>query len=279
MLHCRGQARPSERHFMSMDRQLPWIAAVVTATFGVAILGLILLARNREVERLRTSLSELQAEAGQLEQALARALEERASLETRLQELEQVRQTEAQERDRLLEEMQSALQSRDVTISELQGRLTVDILDRVLFDLGEAVLREEGRSILRKVADVLTAHPGRRVMIIGHTDNVPIRPAARTRFPSNWELSTARATAAVRFLVDECGLDPRRLAAMGFGEYRPVADNATAEGRARNRRIEIVILPPATDSWFAPPATLYAPEPQGPTIQTNQPAAPAFAQP
>jgi len=72
---------------------------------------------------------------------------------------------------------------------------------------------------------------------------VPIRPEARNRFASNWELSTARALAAVHFLTEKAGVHPRRVGAVGYGEYRPLADNATAEGRARNRRIAITILP------------------------------------
>ena len=78
--------------------------------------------------------------------------------------------------------------------------------------------------------------------MIGHTDNVPIRASARGRFPSNWELSTARATAAVRFLGEKAGVDPRRLGAVGYGEFHPIADNATPDGRAKNRRIALVVL-------------------------------------
>jgi len=79
--------------------------------------------------------------------------------------------------------------------------------------------------------------------VIGHTDNGPITLSARNRFASNWELSTARALAAVHFLTERAGMDARRVGAVGYGEFRPVADNATAEGRAKNRRIAIVILP------------------------------------
>jgi chemotaxis protein MotB len=103
-------------------------------------------------------------------------------------------------------------------------------------------LKPAGAAVLRKVAAVLAQHPSLKIHVIGHTDNVPIRAAARSRFPSNWELSTARATAAVRFLTENAGVDPRRLGALGYGEFRPVADNATPEGRARNRRIAITIL-------------------------------------
>jgi len=138
--------------------------------------------------------------------------------------------------------MRAALESRDVTISQLQGKLTVNILDRVLFDSGEAELKPDGSVVLRKVADILAQHSNLKVHVIGHTDNIPIRASARSKFASNWELSTARAIAAVRFLTESAGVDPRRLGALGYGEFRPVADNSTAEGRARNRRIAITIL-------------------------------------
>jgi chemotaxis protein MotB len=92
------------------------------------------------------------------------------------------------------------------------------------------------------VAEILDQHTNLQIHVVGHTDNVPIRPGARARFPSNWELSTARATAAVRFLVEKAGVDPRRLGAIGYGEFRPVAENATTEGRAKNRRIAITIV-------------------------------------
>jgi chemotaxis protein MotB len=104
-------------------------------------------------------------------------------------------------------------------------------------------LKPDGEAVLAKVAAFLAQHPELKIHVIGHTDNVPIRGAARSRFPTNWELSTARALAAVRFLTERAGLDPHRVGAVGYGEYRPVADNSTPEGRARNRRIAITILP------------------------------------
>ena len=139
--------------------------------------------------------------------------------------------------------MRADLESKDVTISNLQGKLTVNILDRVMFDSGEAVLKPAGESVMRKIAAILGEHPQLKIHVIGHTDNVPIRPEARNRFASNWELSTARALAAVHFLTEKAGVNLRRVGAIGYGEYRPIADNATAEGRARNRRIAITILP------------------------------------
>jgi chemotaxis protein MotB len=159
----------------------------------------------------------------------------------------------------LEDEMRSDLESKDVTISKLQGKLTVNIIDRVMFDSGEAIMKPDGESVLRKIAAILTEHPELKIQVIGHTDNVPIR----NRFASNWELSVARALAAVHFLTEKAGLDPRRVGAAGYGEYRPIADNSTAEGRARNRRIAITILP---DELAAADAV--------PVAQTNAPTVP-----
>jgi len=143
----------------------------------------------------------------------------------------------------LEDEMRSQLESKDVTISKLQGRLTVNIVDRVMFDSGEAVLKPDGEVVMRKIAQILQEHPQLSIHVVGHTDNIPIRQTAQSRFASNWELSAARALAAVHFLTERAGVDPRRVGAVGYGEFRPVADNATAEGRAKNRRIAITILP------------------------------------
>jgi chemotaxis protein MotB len=108
-----------------------------------------------------------------------------------------------------------------------------------MFDSGEAVLKSDGESVLRKIAALLAEHPDLKIHVVGHTDNVPVR----NRFASNWELSTARALAAVHFLTEKAGVAPARVGAVGYGEYRPITDNATPEGRAKNRRIAITILP------------------------------------
>lgn len=122
---------------------------------------------------------------------------------------------------------------------ELESRgVVVRFSDRLFFDLGRAELREESQAVLADVAKVLRDLPN-HIRIEGHTDNLPIRNA---RYPSNWELSTARATTVIRYLIEELGFAPGRLSAAGYGEYRPVADNSTAEGRARNRRVDIVVL-------------------------------------
>jgi chemotaxis protein MotB len=205
-------------------------------------LGFSYYAKHHELEQLNTELAQVRATLAQSQGEANELNRKLTANQEQIGNLEQEKETALQSQKSLESEMRAALESKDVTISQLQGKLTVNILDRILFDSGEADLKPDGAEVLRKVAAILAAHPTLRIHVIGHTDDVPIRAAARKRFPSNWELSTARATSAVRFLTEQAGVDPRRLGAVGYGEFRPVASNSTAEGRARNRRIAITIL-------------------------------------
>ena len=128
--------------------------------------------------------------------------------------------------------------SKGVSMAINQRGLVISLANTSFFDLGEATLRPEAYKTLRTIAGTL-AFEKRAIMVEGHTDNVPITTA---RFPSNWELSTLRATTVVRTLITDFKLPPKRLSAAGYGEYYPVASNATPEGRAKNRRVDIVIL-------------------------------------
>jgi len=125
---------------------------------------------------------------------------------------------------------------------QMQGKgLVITFVSEVLFNSGKADLRRESYLKLDKVADVLqTTVADLNVGIEGHTDNVPIK---RSGWKSNWELSTARALSVLHYLESEKGLSPKRLSATGYGEFHPVASNATAKDRQKNRRVEIVILP------------------------------------
>jgi flagellar motor protein MotB len=224
--------------------QRTWIiASAISAVLVIGILSFSTWDQARQLKSLREQLEQASQTANKNEQ-LTRDL--RTELESKTGELEHL----AQERDEatksqksLEQEMRGALESKDITISQLQGKLTVNILDRILFDSGEATLKPEGEKVLQKIADILTQRTNLQIQVVGHTDNIPIRPSARHRFPSNWELSTARATAAVRLLAERSNVDARRLSAAGCGEFRPLADNGTAEGRAKNRRIVITVIP------------------------------------
>ena len=225
-----------------MPKEAWIIASVLTVLLMLGLLGFASWEKKREVEKLRAQMEEALAAAQKSQAEVADLKEKVEEAKIRFTELEKEKAATVQTHQSLEDEMRAALESKDVTISQLQGKLTVNILDRILFDSGEADLKTSGESVLRKVAGILAAHPNLKIHVIGHTDNVPIRANARSRFPSNWELSTGRATSAVRFLTEKAGVDPRRLGAVGYGEFRPVADNSTVEGRAKNRRIAITIL-------------------------------------
>jgi chemotaxis protein MotB len=137
-------------------------------------------------------------------------------------------------------DLQTEVKADQVQIQQLQNQLKLTIVNEILFPEGGWELNKAGEQTLDKVAPTLKTLTNERIEVDGYTDNVPIGPELKSRFPSNWELSTARATDVVRYLVSK-GVDPKRLSATGFGDTQPVASNDTAQGRAKNRRIEIVL--------------------------------------
>ncbi len=185
-----------------------------------------------------SAMSEMRMEIDRLtasNQDLARQLEaELLAREARLAEIQGTY-------DELVGKLEDEIRRGEVKISELNGKLTVNVVDNILFDSGRAVIKPAGIKLLQQIGDVLKSTIDKNVQVEGHTDNVPIRGALANVYPSNWELSTARATTVLHFLQDKIGIRGERLSAVGYGEYQPVASNATAEGRAQNRRIQIVL--------------------------------------
>jgi len=151
-------------------------------------------------------------------------------------ELEELRGTKAILEERLLQE----IEDKQVKLEVAEKGLVITFVAEVLFGSGKAKLRNESFPILDKVVAILNEEvPDNNIGIEGHTDNVPIK---YSRWRSNWELSAQRALSVLYYLESK-GINPERLSAIGYGEYRPVASNETAEGRQTNRRVEIVILP------------------------------------
>lgn len=181
-------------------------------------------ARIADLESVRDSL---QRTSSQLHQQVAQKESELATL----------RSTQ----DELLEGLKQEIADRQIQVERIRDQIRVDMVDEILFDSGEATLKPGGVEVLKKVGTVLAKVKDRPITVQGHTDNVPIRGALARRFPTNWELSSARATNVARFLQDEAALDPTRLSATAFSEYRPRASNETEEGRRANRRIEILL--------------------------------------
>jgi chemotaxis protein MotB len=228
-----------------MKNQALWGVVAALALLAAVVLFGMWSREKRAVAAVRDEVKAAAATAEEAAQGAAReknaVQEQLTQAQERLAALEKERTDAIHARDGLEQELRSSLKDKELTISELEGKLTVNILDQVLFPSGEAALKPGGEAMLKKIADVLRRYPDHQVLVAGYTDNVPVR-LNRARFATNWELSALRATAAVRFLCEKAKIDPKHLAAVGYGEFHPVADNATAAGRARNRRIEMVIL-------------------------------------
>jgi chemotaxis protein MotB len=143
----------------------------------------------------------------------------------------------------IVSELKDQIQNREVTISKLEESLSVAFIDSVLFELGKASITAEGREILARVGKILKSVQGRQIRVVGHTDNIPILSENRYRFPSNWELSAARAASVARYFQSNTGLDPRNLEVVGRSFYEPITSNKTEEGRGQNRRVEVTIAP------------------------------------
>jgi len=210
-----------------------------------------------DLNQALASRKEMEAKANDLEQRLQA---EKATV-TRLQQggealaaekerLEKERAAKAAEVERLTktqQELSKSLQAEiergDITIKQVRDRLTINMVEKVLFNSGQAQVKPAGLKVLTQVSDVLKNVPDKQIRIEGHTDNVPIGVKIRDKFPTNWELSTARATNVVRFFIDRGGVSRESLEAVGFADTRPVASNDTDAGRTENRRIEIVLYP------------------------------------
>ncbi|HZD04137.1 MAG TPA: OmpA family protein [Longimicrobiales bacterium] len=199
-------------------------------------------ALEERVAELRSWYQEAQGEVHRLEVVMGERGEEYQRLQERLRNLAAV-ESEVRERNRIYEEVigrfRGLIDAGQLSVSIQRGRMVIQLPQDVLFASGSATLGAEGRRTLQRVGEVLSGLEDRAFQVEGHTDNVPI---STERFPSNWELSSARALSVVRVLV-EAGVPAANLSGAGYGEHQPVASNDDAEGRRRNRRIEIVMLP------------------------------------
>jgi len=137
--------------------------------------------------------------------------------------------------------LKDQIAAQEVEVVEEADRLKVIFVDKILFDSGSVQIKARGRELLSVMADALKNDKDHDILVEGHTDNVPLSAALKGRFPSNWELSAARAAAVARFLQENGGVKPERLSVRGYSFYRPVAPNTTEDGRRQNRRIEIIL--------------------------------------
>lgn len=225
---------------------IAWLTAVVVATGGITAFYAVRadLGEERVAHaEARVHLVTSRDEVASLQKKVAALEAERAALaaeaRARAEALQQMEVTQRELEARLEEEIARG----GVLISQQHGELVVDLLDRIVFDSGQAELNESGRAVLQQVGETLAGVPDKMIQVSGHTDALPISRKLQAEFPTNWELSTARATHVVRFLQEEIGIPGERLVAAGQAEFRPVASNRSRRGRSRNRRIEVRLLP------------------------------------
>ena len=214
---------------------------------------------QKESEEKRAAQSQLEAmiaerdrmqkdlEARQTE--LANVMKDKASLSSSVEDMKKAmddlarRKAEADKRiaefRSLLDRFKSLIDAGKLRVKIVEGRMVVELATDVLFSSGSASLSKDGKAAIAEVATVLKDIPDRRFQVEGHTDDVPIRTA---QYPSNWELASSRAVNVVKAMVD-AGMPVERISAASYGESKPAKPNDTPEGKAANRRIEIVLVP------------------------------------
>jgi chemotaxis protein MotB len=219
--------------------------------------------KRDRIDQLTRALDKLEQDHSALQDRFKVAASENAELSERLRQMgmsaedskksmkelnklvEELRAKERQAQARqqvfqsMIDKFKKMVDSGKLRVRIVRNRMVVELAENILFDSGKSDLKKDGQTALQEVGAVLATISGREFQVTGHTDNVPIKSA---KFPSNWELSTARAVTVTRFLAAN-GVPAERISAAGFAETQPVASNDTPEGRQQNRRIEIVLMP------------------------------------
>ncbi len=228
----------------------PWLLVFALLAAGALFAYLAYLPLRSEAQQLgyklaeaNTNVDKLTRKVTELEEVRQKLEDGQAELAVALQVKEQALKELTSTEEELAEKLDAEIKKGDVLIKQRQGELVVDLVDRVLFDSGEATLNQQGKDVLAKVADTFLKIKDKVIQVGGHTDDMPISDRLAATYPSNWELSTARAVNVVHFLEDTGKIPGSRLVAAGFSQFRPVASNTTKTGRKRNRRIEVVLLP------------------------------------
>lgn len=187
---------------------------------------------SAEAQELAKAKSQL---SGQLEVISAQAQE--------LAKAKREREEALRNQQQLIVSLKKEIDAGQVKIAQLAGLTTVRLEDKILFDSSRASIKDSGFAVLKKVGEALEQIKDKHIQVQGHTDSRPIRWDLQRKYPTNWELSAARAATIVRYLVDEVGIDPARLSAAGYAFHQPLASNDTPEGQQQNRRVEFSLLP------------------------------------
>jgi len=200
-----------------LKRSLILLLAVVLTLAACSENKKMIAEKDQEIARLQQEIADLRSEADTLGKA----------------------------KDKLAEDLGAKLdalkQKEQIWIQEKEDMTSIGMSNAILFASGSNELTSEGKGVIDQIWTVLSQYPDRQIIIQGHTDNIVIGKKLEGRFKSNWELSSARAIAVLNYVLLRPDSKPGRLAAAGYGEYHPIADNSTSEGRAKNRRVVITI--------------------------------------
>ncbi len=202
----------------------------------IGVAGLLAISTGcAELKRLRQENQQLNENLATLQQENAELSSKASRCESELNRLENSRRA-----------LEARLKGTGATVRIKNGAVSVTLPGSILFDSGQTTLRPQSKATLKKIAGILKTEASAEIVRIeGHTDNEPITKQ-KDKYKSNWELSTARAAAVLHYLVEECGISPTKIYLAGFGQYQPVADNKSKNGKAKNRRVEFVLIPRGT---------------------------------
>lgn len=253
---------------MNMNRKIHIVMTVLVAAFitnGCVSSGTfdkMQASKNEEINALQQQKADLEKQSAELEQQkyklelqseeLAQQKSDLAQQNSEIQQqvaiLEQQKaallaasQQRQQQYEALVQNLSKEVEQGQLQVKQYKNMLAVDLAEQIFFDSGKAKLKPGGKEVLKKVGEALKNYDNKIIRVVGHTDNVPLAKSLQSVFPTNWELSVARATNVVRYL-QEVGIPPERMVASGRSEYDPVAPNDTPEGRQKNRRIEIMLI-------------------------------------
>lgn len=227
----RGEVERREDELTSVNRQLSSLSQESSAQRSD--LESQRLSLQHQIATLNDKLTETERKANEL-------AVQKADLATQKdEEIRRLRGTY----DGLVKNLEGEIAKGEIKVRQIRDRLSVQLVEKILFDSGKADIKPEGKVVLEKVGNVLKSVNDKQIRIEGYTDSMPIGAGLRGKYPTNWELSTLRATTVLRFLQEKAGVDGKYLSAVGYGPHRPVAANDTEQGRAENRRIEIVLTP------------------------------------
>jgi chemotaxis protein MotB len=251
-------------------------------SIGIAILAVVFVAsgcvssgtfkkmetqKNQEISTLQQNKADLEKQKAALEegnkglkQQVDTLTQQNAAIKKDVGALEQEKaalvaadQQRRQQYDALVQGLSKEVEKGQLQVKQYKNMLSVDLAEQIFFDSGKATLKKEGKEVLKKVGEALKGYENKIIRVVGHTDNVPLAKSLQATFPTNWELSVARATNVVRYL-QEVGIPPERMVPSGRAEYDPVAPNDTPEGRQKNRRIEIMLIDKSLVSEMTRPA-------------------------